>query len=118
MTAFLADENFPAPVSKALVALGHDVETLPEALRGEADTDLLARAAQARLILLTQDKDFAALVAAGAPSYGVVLLRLPTKGGWRVRAADLARRIDALAATLAGALTVVFENHVERIDRR
>ena len=118
MTAFLADENFPAPVIKALVALGRDVEAMPEALRGEADTDLLARAAHAHRVLLTQDKDFAALVAAGAPSYGLVLLRLPTKGGWKARARNLAKRIDALSATLAGAMTIVFEDQVERIDLR
>jgi predicted nuclease of predicted toxin-antitoxin system len=74
----LADENLPGTVIVELRARGHDVLAVKESMRGEADTDILARAQAESRVVLTQDKDFGELAfRVGLPaSCGVILFRL------------------------------------------
>jgi predicted nuclease of predicted toxin-antitoxin system len=74
----MADENVPRRVIEKLRELGHDVLSVRESLRAEADTAILDRAVKEQRILVTQDKDFGELVfARSVPGvYGVVLFRL------------------------------------------
>jgi hypothetical protein len=76
---FLANENFPCAAVTALVAAGHNVVWIRTAAPGNADADVLARAAKEERILLTFDKDFGELArrAKLPPACGVVLLRVP-----------------------------------------
>lgn len=75
---FLANENFPGPVVRALREQGHDVEWVREIMRGAVDMDVLTRARTERRILATFDQDFGALAFRhGLPNEcGVVLFRL------------------------------------------
>jgi predicted nuclease of predicted toxin-antitoxin system len=75
---FLADESCDFAVVRALRAAGHDVTAIAE-LRPAAEDDLVLRVAHSEdRILLTEDKDFGALVyAGGQKSPGVVLIRFP-----------------------------------------
>lgn len=110
MADFLADENFPYPIVRALTGLGHRVEILSPADRGGDDLRLLKRALAGRQILLTQDTDFAELVLKGGhPCFGLVLLSATNKGGWKSRADDFARRIGAAQDRLPGAFHVLSE---------
>jgi predicted nuclease of predicted toxin-antitoxin system len=74
----MADENVPSSVVRQLRELGHDVLSVRESLRGEADRVILERAVDEHRILVTQDKDFGELVFLLGTSgeYGVVLFRL------------------------------------------
>jgi len=75
---FLADENVPGPVVRALRSLGHDVAYARESMRGAVDRDVLDAARRERRVLVTCDKDFGQLAFRhGLPSEcGVVLFRL------------------------------------------
>lgn len=75
---YLADENFPAAVVKALREGGHDVRYATEDLAQTPDSELLAIAQEEGRIILTQDKDFGELAfKARLPAEaGVVLFRI------------------------------------------
>lgn len=113
MTDFLADENLPLQIVQALRTLGHRVDVVDPVQRGAPDVGLLARADPQSLILLTQDKGIAKLALHdGHPCFGLVVLDVPQKGGWKrnARAQKLAQRIHALTRRLAGHVTIVSEN--------
>jgi predicted nuclease of predicted toxin-antitoxin system len=75
---FLANENFPLDVVKALRNDGHDVAWIRTDAPGSKDLDILRRAVAETRILLTFDKDFGDLAFKfGMPaSCGIVLFRL------------------------------------------
>lgn len=75
---FLANENFPGPVIKALQSLGHDVVWVRNVRPGASDPDILNWAVQEQRILLTFDKDFGELAGRSVPpsKCGVVLVRV------------------------------------------
>ena len=93
----VADENVPRSVVDALRAAGHDVVWALEADPGAPDARLLARAARARSLLVTLDKDLADRAARrGTP---VVLVRARGAGSMalaRLVASSLAARDDWL----------------------
>jgi predicted nuclease of predicted toxin-antitoxin system len=92
---FLADECCDALVVAGLRQDGHDVDFVAESARGADDEALLHRAAADERVLLTEDKDFGALVVRlGLPAFGIVLLRLNPADS----AAKLARLRDVLAS--------------------
>ena len=74
---FLANENFPGPVIKALQSAGHDVVWVRTVRPGATDPDILTWAVREQRILLTFDKDFGELAGRSvpAPKCGVVLVR-------------------------------------------
>jgi len=72
----LAYESVDRPIVEYLRQEGHDVEFIAEIAPGIADPEVLARAWQAGVILLTADKDFGELVyRQRLPHAGVLLLR-------------------------------------------
>jgi predicted nuclease of predicted toxin-antitoxin system len=104
---FLADESCDAALLRGLHAAGHDVKSVRETMRGATDRAVLGAARQERRLLLTEDKDFGALVfAAGAPAIGVLLIRYPPPARSRVT-----RRLIDLVATrgteLVGSFVVI-----------
>jgi predicted nuclease of predicted toxin-antitoxin system len=107
---FLADENFPGPIVRALRTLGYDVLTLSAVVRGAGDLQLLALGVSEQRILLTQDKDFAEFVLNGGHAcYGAVQLNVANKGGWRARADGLAAHLDAAQDQLTGGFFLLDE---------
>ena len=75
---FLADENIPMAVVKALRDAGIDTASVSELSPGASDMDVLASAQTDDRILLTFDTDFGDLVfnRGARASHGVVLFRM------------------------------------------
>jgi hypothetical protein len=100
LAQFYADENFRKPVVEALRRLGHDVLTAQDAGRaglGIDDDSVLAEAAAAGRILLTQDRrDFIRRHNAGLPHQGIVVCTYDPDPE------ALVRRIDAAIAAVEG----------------
>ena len=112
----LADESVDGAVIRQLRADGHDVEAVSEVSPSIADEEVLRRAAVARRVLVTADKDFGELVYRLRQAHaGVVLLRLAglTSGE---RADLVAEVFRNRAAELPGAFAVV-EPEAVRIRR-
>ncbi|MBI3491124.1 MAG: DUF5615 family PIN-like protein [Acidobacteria bacterium] len=82
MARFLADENFPFPVTEAFRRLGHDVVTLADigkagrALTDQAVLDLAT--ADARCVLTLNRRDFARLHRASSDHAGIVVCTFDT----------------------------------------
>ena len=98
MARFYADENFPAPVTRALRELGHDVLTALEdgkANQKIADDAVLARSTEwERAVLTLNRRDFAALHAADENHGGILLLKIEAD------ASGQAKRIQKQVETL------------------
>jgi predicted nuclease of predicted toxin-antitoxin system len=104
---FVADESIEATVVERLRAHGHEVLSITETRPGTVDSAVLRIAAREHRVLVTNDKDFAALAfLQRRASGGIVLLRMPR---WRSRrkAARLAEVIQAEGPSLAKMMTVV-----------
>jgi len=104
---FVADENIAQQIVDGLRLAGHTVVWAVEVARGDDDPDILALANSHNASLVTDDKDFGELVVRQRrPILGVMLLRL--EGMAPEDRADLVVRVvDANAASLPGAFTVV-----------
>jgi predicted nuclease of predicted toxin-antitoxin system len=75
---FLADESCDRAVIAALREDGYDVFAVSEVMTRSIDSDLMRQAVTQRHILLTEDKDFGALVfVTHMDSSGVILMRFP-----------------------------------------
>lgn len=97
---FLFDESCDAIMVRALLALGHDVKFVAEYMAGATDEKVLGVALEEERILITQDRDFCALVFRdGEPSVGVVLVRIADQ-----LREDKARRITELVTQAADRL--------------
>lgn len=93
--------------------MGHDVEVLNRDERSVSDLELLTRPGEQARILLTQDKDFAALILERRlVAFGIVHLSARNKGGWRERAEPLAALIAGAADRLAGSYSVLTEEGI------
>ena len=76
---FLADENIPGPIVKAISSSGHDVLWIQEIDPAIDDRRVLSHATDSQRTLITFDKDFGELVfldGEKAP-FGIILFRLP-----------------------------------------
>ena len=74
---FLVDESTGRETALRLRAEGHDVVSVFDELRGAADDELLRRAHEEHRVIVTNDKDFGALVVRDQrPHAGVILLRM------------------------------------------
>jgi predicted nuclease of predicted toxin-antitoxin system len=72
----LADENCHPVLVERLRQSGHDVEFVLETTPGAGDVDVLSRAEQENRTIITDDRDFGALVIQrGLANAGVILLR-------------------------------------------
>jgi predicted nuclease of predicted toxin-antitoxin system len=104
---FLADENVPRPVIERLRTDGFTVRSIFEESRGIGDTDVLALADAAGLILITQDHDFGELaILRRMPVAGVLLLEL-ARLSLREQVERVAGFLSIDPADLVGKLTVV-----------
>ena len=75
---FLADESCDRAVIAVLREDGYDVFAVSEVMTRSIDSDLMQQAVTQRRILLTEDKDFGALVfVTHMDSSGVILMRFP-----------------------------------------
>jgi predicted nuclease of predicted toxin-antitoxin system len=74
----IVNENVTRTVIDQLRQHGHDVISVKETMRGQADSDILARAEAEQRLVVTQDKDFGELTfRLQLPgTCGVVLFRL------------------------------------------
>ena len=109
---FLADENIEREVIERLLKDGHNITRISEIQAGMLDDDVLEHARREQTILLTNDKDFGALVFQQRKlSFGVLLIRLPTcKAG--KKADIIALVIQQLGQQFPGAFAVVTEDEV------
>jgi predicted nuclease of predicted toxin-antitoxin system len=75
---FLLNENVSGTVIQELRHQGHDVVSVKESMRSEADHVILARAQKEQRIILTHDKDFGELAFGSQlpASCGIILFRL------------------------------------------
>jgi len=98
---FLVDECTGPMVARWLRDRGHDVFSVYDEARGSDDEAILRRAVAEDRIVITNDKDFGALVFRGKlPHRGVVLLRLDDeRAASKVEAVQrlLEQELDALA---------------------
>ncbi|MFI5176343.1 MAG: DUF5615 family PIN-like protein, partial [Terriglobia bacterium] len=91
---------------------GHEVFSVYEQARGTADEDLIQKAFNENLILITNDKDFGEKVYRERhPHHGVILLRLEDERP-AMKIGVLQRLIHSFAARLVDAFVVVTEGHV------
>jgi predicted nuclease of predicted toxin-antitoxin system len=76
------DENLPAQLARALTALGHDTDTVPqEGLAGQPDPDIWAAAQTAGRFFITQDVDFSDIRRYVPGTHvGLLLVRLRAPG--------------------------------------
>ncbi len=111
---FLADESLERPVVDRLRDEGCDVAYVAEIEPGSKDEQVLRSANRSARILITNDKDFAALAfLQRRASTGIVLLRMP-----RSRSLTKARRllevVRAWRPRLQRAFTVIDTSTVRR----
>lgn len=59
---FLANENFPNPGIEYLRSAGFEVISISESWSGASDEEVLAKAVQEDLIILTFDRDYGTLI--------------------------------------------------------
>jgi hypothetical protein len=112
---FKVDENLPVVFAERLRDAGHEAETVnDEGLSGADDVDVARACLDEGRVLVTEDTDFANIVAYPPARYpGIVALRTRISGFGALRAFDLLV-IPRLArtASLAGSLWVVDDTRI------
>ncbi|HKD07370.1 MAG TPA: DUF5615 family PIN-like protein [Bryobacteraceae bacterium] len=115
---FLADECCDFAAVRALRADGHDVITVADVMPHAIDPDVLQRALSEKRILLTEDKDFGAIVyASRAESPGVVLFRFPASARAQIGPSVVAL-VREFGSSLPGAFTVLQPGSARITPRR
>ena len=109
---FIVDENTGPAVAAWLRAQGHDVFSVYDQARGLHDYAILEKALQEDRILITNDKDFGAMVfRERRPHKGVVLLRLDDERT-AIKIATVKRLLSNYSDRLANQYIVVTEAKV------
>lgn len=115
MSDFLADENFPIPSVHLLRNAGYEVNAVIEDSPGIEDTEVMARAASEKLVVLTFDRDYGELIfhrRLPAP-LGVIHLRFvsatPEEAGHRLLAL-----FGDDTVPLEGNYTVIDQNQIRQ----
>ena len=74
---FIADENFPLPSVRLLVAAGHDIVAVALESPGVSDETVLDQTVRERRVLLTFDRDYGSLLyeRGSQPPAGIVYFR-------------------------------------------
>ena len=108
----LANENVSRSVIQGLRGRGHDVLSVKESMRAEADAVILAQAQAEHRIVVTHDKGFGELAfRSGLPAEcGVILLRLSGVSS----EADNRRAVEALSSGVEfrGHFSVVTDDRI------
>lgn len=112
---YLANENFPAAIVRALRAQGDDVLNAAETLMAAPDETVIRAAVEQDRVLLTFDRDFAELVFRHqTPSVpGIVLFRLSELSPEGLLA--YLRAFFESKPTFRGFFTVASPGHVRQI---
>ena len=109
---FLADEGVDRQIVDRLRAAGHEVYYTAESAPSSSDDDLLRRANERGALLLTADKDFGELVFRMRRIHaGVILLRLAGLSA-ETKCGHLMAVLEARAAEVLGAFTVIAPGQV------
>lgn len=109
---FIADEGVDMPIVHALRRAGHNVWYIAEMGAGTSDEDILALANAQNAPLLTNDKDFGALVfQQRRATAGVILLRLAGLSNTR-KAALVSELVTNQQERLIGSFTVITPRRV------
>lgn len=104
---FIADEGVEAPVVGRLRDLGHSVWYVAEMEPGMTDEAVLLLTGHQMAILITNDKDFGALVFQQRQATGGVLLLRLAGLTTRMKADLVAQIVAAYGNELSGAFTVL-----------
>jgi hypothetical protein len=108
LTVYYADEDFPGPVHRTLVAAGVDIVRAQDFATGRQDEEVLAHATALGRVLLTRDLGFGErIVRDGLPARGVILVRLRGGGGWAARATRVLDALQAMGAGAEGAISTI-----------
>ena len=94
---FLADENIPGPIVKAIISSGHDVLWIQEIAPGVDDLEVLSYATDAERTLITLDKGFGELVfqeRVKAP-FGIILFRFPPEASSASQAQTVVKVLES-----------------------
>ncbi len=114
---FVIDESVGPAVASWLRAQGHDVVSVYDTMRGSTDEQVIRSAFQEGRILVTNDKDFGALIFRGVYSHsGVILLRLEDNRT-AAKIAALSKLLDSYSERIEGGFAVVTDKAI-RFSRR
>ena len=115
MVLYLSDEDFPAPLFRALTSSGADVVRVQDIARGAGDDVVLALGLERERVLLTRDVGFGErVVRRGARTAGIVLVRLRGARGWSDKSARVMEALSALAESAVGAISTVDWTSIRR----
>jgi predicted nuclease of predicted toxin-antitoxin system len=109
---FLVDECTGPAVARWLCDQGHDVFSVYDQARGMSDDAVLKKAFDKDRLLITNDKDFGAMIfRERRPHKGIILLRLADARA--SRKIETLRRLSTFEAReLAGQFVVASENQI------
>lgn len=110
---FLADENIPGPIVKAVSSSGHDVLWIQEIDPAIDDRRVLSHATDDQRTLITFDKDFGELVfrdRVKAP-FGIILFRFPPEVSLRDKTQTVVKVLES-QTDWAGYFSVADENRI------
>lgn len=114
----LFDECASFSLSAIAIELGHEVIRVADVMRSAPDEEVLARARERGLVLVTEDKRFGRMVMREAhPSSGIVLLRIPA---WdlRTKQARFRELLVNHAEELSTSLTILRSSGIRLRDFR
>ncbi|HLC81017.1 MAG TPA: DUF5615 family PIN-like protein [Candidatus Nanoarchaeia archaeon] len=111
---FLADENIPSSLIKALRDDGHKVKDLKEErLIGISDKEVTELARKENLVVLTYDKDFLHFIQLHQPRVGIIVLRFKNPQPQRVIPQLLSFIKSSLSKRIENSLCILSEEFVE-----
>lgn len=114
---FLADESCDFTVVRALRAQRYDGLAVSEFTSRSVDRELIEQAHREERVLLTEDKDFGALVIAShLDSAGVILIRYPSNVRSRL-GETIAQLVAKQSTEIAGAFVVAQPGQI-RISKK
>jgi predicted nuclease of predicted toxin-antitoxin system len=109
---FLVDACTGPAVARWLESQGHEVYSVYDEAPSSSDDDLLDKAHSENWILITNDKDFGAMIfRARKPHRGVVLLRLKDERVFS-KISALSRLLGRFADQIANGFVVVSETNI------
>ena len=109
---FIVDENAGPSVAKWLTSIGHEVHSVYDESPGISDDEILKKAFDENLIVVTSDKDFGELVFKNnMPHKGVILMRLVNESSPN-KIQVLSRLLEQFSELLPDRFVVVTEGGV------
>lgn len=114
MPKFFADECVARLIVDGLKNRGFDIIDAKDVCKGDSDERILALAAMAGRILITDDWGFGEMtVRHGSPAAGVIILSLYALSA-RNREVKAIEKIDEIAGQAAGHLTIIEPGRIRR----